>query len=148
MEEQKEKIKYPKLLDEYFKSNIVTLKQIPDKYRILKQDSLPDRQFKSTKTFVDYLNRELAFWSYENLSRNHMVSRFDYYYNQALTNIGEAISLVESNPTSSISYLQNAINVVVSNCQISSKTKLAQKLKEFKDKESSFFYGWVGVVRK
>ena len=39
MSESEEKIIYPKLLDEYFKNNQVTLKTIPDKYRIVKQDA-------------------------------------------------------------------------------------------------------------
>ena len=70
MEEQKEKIAYPKYLDEYFKANAITIKQMPDKYRVLKQDSLPDKTFKNTRTFVSYVKSELSFWSYEEASKN------------------------------------------------------------------------------
>ena len=45
-----EKIVYPKLLDEYFKSNPVVIKQIPEDFIIVSQESVPDKTFTRDKT--------------------------------------------------------------------------------------------------
>jgi hypothetical protein len=146
MAETDEKIIYPKLLDDYIKSNEIVIKQMPEKFRILKQDALPDKPIKSTRVFVNYLNRELAFWSYDELGSNPIVNNYKSYYNQALTNINHAMSHAIENPNMAISYLKNAIDVVSQNCQIGSATELAKMLKFFKDKTNYFFYGFRDAI--
>ena len=146
MSETEEKIVYPKLLDDYFKSNEVIIKQIPDKFRVLKQDALPDKTIKSTRIFVNYLNKELAFWSYEELRNNPIVSSYKSYYSQALTNVNNAMANAIENPNQAIYYLKNAIDVVTQNCQIGSITELAKMFKFFKDKPNHFFYGFQNAI--
>lgn len=146
MEEQKEKIAYPKYLDEYFKEHVVTVKQMPDKYRVLKQDSLPDKTFKNTRTFVSYVKSELSFWSYEEASKNHMVKHYKQDFEQALTNLNEALNYDENNKSRALSYLQYAINSVTNTAHISSKTELAKQLKKHKDKTTFFFYGFEAAI--
>lgn len=146
MAETEEKIIYPKLLDDYFKSNEIIIKQMSDKFRVLKQDALPDKIIKSTRIFVNYCNREFAFWSYDGIANNHMVSNYNAWYNQALTNVNNAMACAVENPSQAISYLKNAIDVVTKNCQISSITELAKMFKFFKDKSSYFFYGFQNAI--
>ena len=141
MSESEEKIIYPKLLDEYFKNNQVTLKTIPDKYRIVKQDALPNKTIKSTRVLINYIEKEIAFWNYENVDKNFIVSNYTRLYNQAKTNIQQAIDFSDSNPQQAISYLKNAISVI-QNCQINSSTELAKMFKHFNQKDSYFFYGF------
>ena len=141
MSESEEKIIYPKLLDEYFKNNQVTLKTIPDKYRIVKQDALPNKTIKSTRILVNYIEKEIAFWNYENVDKNFIVSNYTRLYNQAKTNIQQAIDFSDSNPQQAISYLKNAITVI-QNCQINSSTELAKMFKHFNQKDSYFFHGF------
>lgn len=146
MAETEEKIIYPKLLDDYFKSNEVILKQMPDKFRVLKQDALPDKIIKSTRIFVNYLNKELAFWSYDEIGNNPIVSSYKTNYNQALTNVNNAIATAASNPNQAISFLKNAIDVVSQHCQIGSSTELAKMFKFFKEKSVYFFYGFQNAI--
>lgn len=40
MAETDDKIIYPKLLDDYFKNNKILIKQIPNSYRLIKQEAL------------------------------------------------------------------------------------------------------------
>ena len=112
MAETDDKIVYPKLLDEHFKNNTILIKQIPDTYRIVSQAALPDKTMKTTKAFVLYIKKELTFWDYPELSNNPIVSNYKSYFNQALTNIQNAINTVDTNPQQAISYLKNSINVI------------------------------------
>ncbi len=141
-----EKIVYPKLLDEYFKSNPVVIKQIPEDFIIVSQESVPDKTFKTTRTFVSYIKKELAFWDYPGLSNNPIVSNYKNYFNQALAHIQNAINLAETNSQQAISCLTNSTSVVRNNCQIGSNTQLAKIFKSFKDKSSYFFYGFKSAI--
>ena len=146
MAETDDKIVYPKLLDEHFKNNTILIKQIPDTYRIVSQAALPDKTMKTTKAFVLYIKKELAFWDYPELSNNPIVSKYKSYFNQALTNIQNAINTVDTNPQQAISYLKNSINVIQVNCQIASTTQLARLFKSFKSKTNHFFYGFQSAI--
>ena len=79
---------------------------MPDKYRVLKQDALPDKTFKNTRTFVSYVKSELSFWSYEEASKNHMVKHYKQDFEQALTNLNEALNYDENDKSRALSYLQ------------------------------------------
>ncbi len=146
MEELKERIVYPKFLDEYFKENNVVFKQIPEKYIVLKQDSLPDKTFKNTQTFVKFIQRELDFWSYEGVSNNPMVSSFKSNYEHALVYINDALNYGENSKNNSLSSLRSAISFVINKEHISSKTELAKQLKKFKEKDKYFFYGFESAI--
>jgi hypothetical protein len=86
MSETNEKIIYPKLLDDYFKTNQIILTTMPDKYRVIKQESLPNKTIKSTRMLVNYIDKEKEFWSYENVGNNFIVASYSTWYNQAKTN--------------------------------------------------------------
>lgn len=146
MTETDDKIVYPKLLDEHFKNNSVLIKQIPDTYRIVSQTALNDKSMKTTKAFVAYIKKELVFWDYPELSNNPIVSNYKKYFNQALTNIQNAVNTVETNPQQAISYLKNSIDIVKDNCQIASNTQLAKLFKFFKGKTNYFFYGFQSAI--
>lgn len=141
MSETNEKIIYPKLLDDYFKTNQIILTTMPDKYRVIKQESLPNKTIKSTRMLVNYIDKEKDFWSYENVGNNFIVASYSTWYNQAKTNIQNAINYAESNTQQALALLQNAIDVV-RNCQINSSTELAKLFKNFNNKDSVFFRGF------
>jgi len=135
-------IQYPLLFDDYFKQNQIVIKQIPDKYRIVGQTVLPDKIIKNTKTFIDYINREFEFWDYNEISRNSIVSSYKTNYFKAKQDVEKALSLFEENPTQALEILKKTIQLITTNCQISSVSQLGKLLKLFKDKNSYFFQGF------
>ncbi len=141
----KDKI-YPKLLDDYFKKHSVSIKQLPDDYRIISQAAKPDRLMRTTKMFVSYLEKELEFWDYPELSRNPLVASYKSNFTQALNNVQQAINLVGTNDQRAISHLQESIKIVQNSCLIASTTQLAKLFKNFKDKSSYFFYGFKNAI--
>ena len=137
-----EKIIYPKEFDSYFKEKEILIKQIPDKYRIVKQDALPDKRIKNTKTLYDYLKKESEFWNYPEVIRNYFVREYKDHYVRAYADLNAAIKLYTTNPSQALTNFKKLINYVVTNCVFSSNTQLAKFMKKFKDKNEYFFYGF------
>lgn len=141
MSETNEKIVYPKLLDDYFKTNQVILTTIPDKYRVVKQDALPNKTIKTTKMFVNYIEKEKEFWNYENVGNNFIVASYPNYYELAAQHLQKAVQYAESDTKQSLTFLQQAIDEA-QKCTINSSTTLAKLFKDCRNKTHDFFHGF------
>ena len=137
-----EVITYPIEFDLYFKENEVYISQIPEKYKVIKQDNLPQKRIKSTKVFYQYLKQESEFWDYSEISKNHIVSSYKGYYIKAFNDLNAAIRMYETNVNQAIKNFITVVNYVKTYCVLSSNTQLAKIMKKLKDKGSYFFYGF------
>ena len=133
---------YPVEFENYLKDNDISIKQIPDKYRIIKEDLLPNKKIKSMKVLMDYLGKEKEFWDYREIYNNNIVSSYRDIYSKALSDLTNTINMSSTNIQQALINFKNVINYILVNCDLSSRTKLATLMKKYKDKNNFFFYGF------
>lgn len=144
MENNQEKIIYPEWMDNYFKENEIIIKRLPDNFRIIDKQALPNKTIKSTKQFVQYVEAEGKFWNYENINKNVIVSNYKQTIEATLSNIS---TIKNSEGTDSNKRLfRESISSFINTCQISSITNIAKWFKKFSDRNQYFFYGFRDAV--
>lgn len=144
MTETQEKTVYPEWMDRYFKENEIIIKRLPDNYRIIDKQALPNKTIKTTKQFVQYLETEQKFWNYEKVSNNVIVSNYSSTISTSLSNIN---TLRNSDETEGNKRLfRDAVNNFVNTCQIASITNIAKWFKNFSDRNQYFFYGFKDAI--
>ena len=144
MAETQEKIVYPEWMDRYFKENEVIIKRLPDNYRIIDKQALPNKTIKTTKQFVQYLETEQKFWSYEGVSRNIVVSNYNSTISTSLSNINTLKNSAETDGNKRL--FKESINTFINTCQVASITNIAKWFKKFSDRNQYFFYGFKDAV--
>lgn len=137
MTETQEKIVYPEWMDRYFKENEIIIKRLPDNYRIIDKQALPNKTIKTTKQFVQYLETEQIFWNYEKVSNNVIVSNYSSTISKSLSNINTLRNSDETEENKRL--FRYAINNFVNTCQIASITNIAKWFKNFSDRNQYFF---------
>lgn len=133
-------IKYPKWMDEYFKSNDIVITVLPKEYRIIDSQSKPDKRIRTTLQFVNYFKKELEFWDYPNVNNNPFIYQYPNAIKECLNYIDEA----KINPVNddAVKLFKSRIITCIHTCTISSTTQLAKVFKQFADKSQNFFYGF------
>lgn len=144
MVETKEKIVYPEWMDRYFKENVVIIKRLPDNYRIIDKQALPNKTIKTTKQFVQYLETEQKFWNYEKVSNNIIVSNYSSTISSSLSNINNLRNLEETDGNKRL--FRESVNMFINTCQIASITNIAKWFKKFSDRNQYFFCGFRDAV--
>lgn len=144
MAETQEKIIYPEWMDRYFKENEVIIKRLPDNYRIIDKQALPNKTIKTTKQFVQYLEAEQKFWNYENVSNNIIVSNYSSVISSSLSNINTIRNSEETDSNKRL--FRDSVNSFINNCQIASITSIAKWFKKFSDRNRYFFYGFQDAI--
>lgn len=144
MTETQEKIIYPEWMDRYFKENEVIIKRLPDNYRIIDKQALPNKTIKTTKQFVQYLETEQKFWNYENVSNNIIVSNYNRTIVTSLSNIKTLKNTEETDNNKRL--FRESINAFINTCQIASITNIAKWFKKFANRNQYFFYGFKDAV--
>lgn len=144
MAETQETIVYPEWMDRYFKENEVIIKRLPDNYRIIDKQALPNKTIKTTKQFVKYLETEQKFWNYEGVSRNIVVSNYNSTISTSLSNINTLKNSAETDGNKRL--FRESINTFINTCQVASITNIAKWFKKFSDRNQYFFYGFKDAV--
>ncbi len=144
MDSNKEKIIYPEWMDKYFKDNQVEIKRLPDDFRIIDKQALPNKSIKTTKQFVQYLETEANFWNYDNIKNNILVSSYCQIIKTSLSNINTIRNSDDSEGNKRL--FRESVVSFVNGCQISSSTNLAKWFKTFANKSQYFFYGFKDAI--
>lgn len=144
MIEVQETITYPKWMDKYFKENEIIIKRLPDNYRIINKEALPNKTIKNTKQFIQYLETEQKFWNYDNVANNYIVSGYNDTISTSLKNINSIINSEESDETTRV--FRQSVRNFIDRCQIASATNIAKLFKKFADKTKYFFYGFEDAI--
>lgn len=144
MIEVQETIIYPKWMDRYFKENEIIIKRLPDNYRIINKEALPNKTIKNTKQFIQYLETEQKFWNYDNVANNYIVSGYNDTISTSLKNINSIINSEESDETTRV--FRQSIDNFIDRCQIASTTNIAKMFKKFADKTRYFFFGFEDAI--
>lgn len=144
MIEVQETIIYPKWMDRYFKENEIIIKRLPDNYRIINKEALPNKTIKNTKQFIQYLETEQKFWNYDNVANNYIVSGYNYIISTSLEEINNIRNSKESDETTRV--FRQSIDNFIDGCQIASTTNIAKMFKKFADKTRYFFYGFEDAI--
>ena len=139
---------YPEEIDKYFQEKQVMIKTIPSELVGVSEVEFPNFQITSAQQYYDYLVLEIEFWKQYD-KENHMQdivnrSRLE----NAKNNFENALKSYQSNNLGNIKTQMDSSITSLSTGSLYSKTKLANFLLQYQQRESKFFSGFKRMLLK